>query len=323
MLSVRNLCKSYEGKEVLRSLDLTVEDGALLGLMGQNGAGKTTLLRIAAGLLSADSGTVLVNGMDVRKRSQEVKSLIGYVPDEFGIYENLTVTAYMDFFAQAFGLYGRTGRMRCGELLESVGLNGRADDPVDLLSRGMQQRLSIARALIHDPSFLILDEPTSGLDPGSRFSVRELLLDLCERGKTILISSHILPELSEICSDIALLENGQIKATGEVSGILERIAHSNPLQVKVLNGEKTAMAILRSHPRVRTVTLSGDTFSIEFSGGELEEAELLRTLIESDIPVCGFIREPGSLESFFLRMTRSDTDKAVVYYDSESDESGL
>lgn len=318
MLEVRELKKAYGSLKALRGLSLQVPDRALFGLMGQNGAGKTTLLRIIAGLLRPDSGTVLIDGTDAWRRAAEARLMIGYVPDYFGSYENLTVMEYMEFFAAAFGLKGRNARIRCEELIQRVGLEARKDALTEELSRGMQQRLSIARAMIHDPKYLILDEPTSGLDPGSRFSVREMLCELCDSNKTILISSHVLSELSEICTDIAVLDSGAVKVAGEVSGILQRIEHSNPLKVSVLNGEQTAMRIFRSHPRVRSVMLSGRTFSLEFEGTAEEEAQLLQQLIEADIPVSGFMREPGSLESFFLQITGGEEERMVLGND-ESD----
>lgn len=319
MLELRHLRKNYGSLPVLSDLSLSVPAGSLFGLMGDNGAGKTTLFRIAAGLLAPDAGTVEIDGTDLHRNPEELRLKIGYVPDYFGSYEGLTVAEYMDFFAHAFGLRGREARVRCEMLTENAGLSGRADFPVDGLSRGMQQQLSIARALIHDPDLLILDEPTSGLDPASRFTVREMLGELCDRGKTILISSHVLSELSEICTDIGILEQGKIKVTGEVSEILERIENSNPLRISVLAGEQTAMGIFRHHKAVRSVTQSGRTFSLDFEGTPAEEAELLRLLIESDIPVSGFMREPGSLESFFLQMTGTSEERVILSNDDESD----
>ena len=319
MLEIRGLKKIYGNFTVLSDLDLSVPTGALFGLMGDNGAGKTTLFRIAAGLLAPDAGTVKIDDVDLLRNSAEARLKIGYVPDYFGSYEGLTVSEYMDFFARAFGMRGREARVRCEMLTEGAGLSDRADFPVDGLSRGMQQQLSIARALIHDPDLLILDEPTSGLDPASRFSVREMLGELCDRGKTILISSHVLSELSEICSDIGILEQGKVKITGEVSEIMERIENSNPLRITVLAGEQTAMGIFRHYGAVRSVTRSGRTFSLDFEGTPEEEAELLRLLIDSDIPVSGFMREPGSLESFFLQITGTSEERVILSNDDESD----
>lgn len=312
MLRVNGLEKSYGKLKALSGLSFTVEDHALFGLMGPNGAGKTTLIRIIAGLLLPDAGTVEIDGVDALKNPYEIKDRIGYVPDYFGVYDNLTALEYMEFFAAGYGMSGLKSRKRCTELLNQVGLEDKKDFSVDALSRGMQQRLCLARALIHDPRFLVMDEPTSGLDPGTRHAVKEMLEELCVQGKTILISSHILPELSEICTDIGIMDQGKMKITGNVGKILERIGNSNPLRISVLNGTKTAMGIFKRNPSVRSISLSGNTFVLNFEGTEEDEAVLLQQLIDSDIPVNGFMREPGSLESFFLQETNPQEERIIL-----------
>lgn len=319
MLVFSDVRKAYRNLEVLRGLTLSVPRGSLFGLMGQNGAGKTTLLRIAAGLLAPDSGELLVGGIDVRQRPEEAKRFIGFVPDGFGAYDNMSVLEYMSFFASCFGLYGRAARLRNEGLLKRVGLFDRRDSLVTELSKGMQQRLSLARALIHEPELLVLDEPTNGLDPGSRFSLRELLGELSDSGKTILLSSHVLSELSEICTDIAVLDKGRVRATGEVQEILRQIANSNPLRVTVLNGEKTALRLFRKHPCIRAVMQDGRQFQLEFVGGAEDEASLLQQLIDSEVPVKSFVRESGTLESFFLNMTVGREERIIVQDEDESD----
>jgi len=320
MLTVSGLSKSYGKIRALSDFDLTVEDNALFGLMGQNGAGKTTLIRIIAGLIPPDEGRMIIDGTDAFSERKKVRSMIGYVPDSFGIYDNLTVIEYMEFFAAGFGMSGLKARKRSQELLRQVGLESREEYMTDSLSHGMQQRLSLARALIHDPKFLVMDEPMTGLDPGSRYAVRELLQELCIQGKTILISSHALPELSEICTDIGIIDQGKMKLTGKVSDILKQIENSNPLRISVLQGAETAMGIFKRNPCVRSIALSGRTFVLNFEGSDEDEAVLLQQLINADIPVKGFMREPGSLESFFLQMTKPQQEQILIRGDGKSRE---
>jgi ABC-2 type transport system ATP-binding protein len=312
MLTVAGIRKDYGTFSALSDFSLKVEDHALFGLMGPNGAGKTTLMRIIVGLLLPDSGSMEINGTDALKHPKEVKRMIGYVPDEFGTYDSLSVMEYMEFFAAGFGINGLKARKRCEELLSQVGLIDRKNNPVDILSRGMQQKLSIARALIHDPDFLVMDEPTNGLDPGTRHTVKEMLGELCVQGKTILISSHILTELSEVCTDIGIIESGHMKYTGSVSGILNVIENSNPLKISVLSGQETAKGIFRRNPCVRSISISGNSFLLNFDGSDEDEAVLLQQLIDAEIPVNGFMREPGNLESFFLQVTKPQEEKVIL-----------
>ncbi len=220
MLTVRNLHKIYGKYHALSGLDMNVGDGALYGFVGPNGAGKTTTLKIMTGLLGAEEGSVTINGKDALRDLGELKGMIGYVPDFFGVYDNLTVAEYMSFFASCYQLDGLMARKRYTALLEQVGLEDKLDFYVDGLSRGMKQRLCLARALIHDPAILILDEPTSGLDPRTRFEFKEILSELRSTGKTIIISSHVLSELAEMCTDIGIIDQGRmvLEGNGDVYG---------------------------------------------------------------------------------------------------------
>lgn len=233
MLEIRDLHKVYGKYHALNGLNMTVRDGALYGFVGPNGAGKTTTIKIMAGLLGADGGSVMIGGEDGLASPARLKKMIGYVPDFFGVYDNLTVSEYMEFFASCYNMDGLVARKRYTALLEQVGLEDRLDFYVDGLSRGMKQRLCLARALIHDPEILILDEPTSGLDPRTRFEFKEILKDLQESGRTIFISSHVLSELSELCTDIGILDQGRLVLEGNIQDILTRVNASNPLVISV------------------------------------------------------------------------------------------
>lgn len=220
MLEIRGLHKIYGKYHALSGLDMNVATGALYGFVGPNGAGKTTTIKIMTGLLPAEEGKITIDGMDALSNLKALKARIGYVPDFFGVYDNLTVSEYMEFFASCHHMDGLVARKRYTALLEQVGLEDKLDFYVDGLSRGMKQRLCLARALIHDPSILILDEPTSGLDPRTRFEFKEILSELQESGKTIVISSHVLSELSELCTDIGIIDQGRM--------VLDRISFIFP-----------------------------------------------------------------------------------------------
>lgn len=244
--------------------------------------------------------------------------MIGYVPDFFGVYDNLTVSEYMEFFASCYHLDGLVARKRYTALLEQVGLEDKLDFYVDGLSRGMKQRLCLARALIHDPEVLILDEPTSGLDPRTRFEVREILKELQEAGKTIVISSHVLSELSELCTDIGIIDQGHMVLEGNIMDILSRVNTSNPLVISVFANMEKALAILKSHPCVQTISLREKEVCVRFTGDAQDEALLLQQLIDSDVLVNGYTREKGSLESVFMQLTDREEERTVVSYDTES-----
>lgn len=318
MLEIKGLHKIYGKYHALSGLDMTVPTGALYGFVGPNGAGKTTTIKIMTGLLAGDGGSITIDGRDALWNLKELKAGIGYVPDFFGVYDNLTVSEYMEFFASCHHLDGLLARKRYTALLDQVGLEDKLDFYVDGLSRGMKQRLCLARALIHDPAILILDEPTSGLDPRTRFEFREILKELQEAGKTIIISSHVLPELSELCTDIGIIDQGRMMLEGNIDDILSRVNTSNPLVISVFTNQEKALSILKSHPCVQTISLRGQEICVRFSGDGQDEALLLQQLIDGDVLVNGFTREKGSLESVFMQLTEHEEERLVVSYDAQS-----
>ncbi|MFT4104956.1 MAG: ABC transporter ATP-binding protein [Lacrimispora sp.] len=318
MLEIKDLRKSFGKFHALNGLDIHIPQGALYGFVGPNGAGKTTTIKIMTGLLVADGGKVVIDGTDVSDGSHELKLKIGYVPDFFGVYDNLKVYEYMEFFASCYGISGLKARTRYMTLLEQVGLEDKVNFYVDSLSRGMKQRLCLARALIHDPLLLVLDEPASGLDPRTRFEFKEILKELREQGKTIFISSHVLSELSEMCTDIGIIDQGKMVLSGSMDDILRRVNASNPLIISVLGNKERALTILKSRPCVQTIAVKEGDIRVNFIGDEQEEALLLQGLVDAEVPVHRFYREPGNLESLFMQITDHDKEKAVLVHENES-----
>ena len=313
MLRIENVKKSYGKYRALDGLNMEIKPGALYGFVGPNGAGKTTTIKILAGLLAPDEGRISIDGMDMSTAGQDLKGKIGYVPDHFGVYDNLTVWEYMEFFAACYGIEGLTGRKRCEFLLDQVGLERRRDFYVDGLSRGMKQRLCLARALVHEPKLLILDEPSSGLDPKTRKEFMEMIMEINEQGTTIFISSHVLSELSQVCTDIGIIEQGRIVLGGSMKEILERVDQSNPLLITVYRNAERAMGILRSHSCVRTISIKDNCFAVGFTGDAQDEALLLQQLVDAEVLVNGFSRQQGNLESLFMQITEHEEAPAIHY----------
>lgn len=312
MLRIENLKKQFGRAVALDGLDMHVESGSLYGFVGPNGAGKTTTIKIIMSLLLPDSGRVLVDGVDAVREPKKVLEKIGYVPDFFGVYDNLKVSEYMEFFASCYGLFGLKARQRSMMLLEQVGLDGKADFYVEGLSRGMKQRLCLARALLHNPQVLIMDEPTAGLDPRTRYEFKEILKELREQRKTILLSSHILPELAEICTNIGIVDQGRMVLEGKMDEIQDQINVSSPLHIAVSDNRDTAVQILRSHPCVETIAIRQEEISVNFNGDRQDEVLLLQQLIDADVPVYAFQRIRGNLESIFMQITDRDGGKVVL-----------
>lgn len=302
MLNIENLTKTFGNFTAVEQFNLTVKKGEIYGFVGPNGAGKTTIMKIMSGLLPADSGTITVDGKSILKDIPNLKKTIGYMPDFFGVYDNLTVMEYLQFYSSAYGIADDISISRAKELLELVDLQDKTDAYVDSLSRGMKQRLCLARTLVHNPDILILDEPASGLDPYTRHQLKMILKNLSESGKTIIISSHILTELAEICSSICIIEKGKIIMNGNMEEIMFQVDSSNPLLIHVLSDIDSAVSYLKKNRYVRTISVQGSVIMVTFIGKKEDEANLLRELIQKDVLVVSFKREQSNLESLFLKI---------------------
>ncbi len=298
------LRKRYGRLQALDGLYLRVAPGDILGLIGPNGAGKTTTLRILAGLLAPDEGSVTIDGLDLARSGRSARRQIGYMPEDFGLYDDLLVWEYLDFYADCYGIPGADRLGLIADLLDLVDLTGKRDTNVDGLSRGMRQRLCLAHALIHDPAVLILDEPASGLDPRARVELREILRTLATQGKAIVISSHILSELAEVCTTLAILNHGRLVASGSLSEIAEQ-AGGRPLAVRLAGGGALdpVLSLARRTPGVVAVRVEGDDLLIDFAGDAAAAASLLAALVAEGHPVSHFGERPTSLEEMFLTLT--------------------
>lgn len=306
MLQIRDLYKQYGKFRALNGLNLNIGHGELFGFVGPNGAGKTTTMRIIAGLLSYDAGSVSIDGVEIRDNLWTVKEKVGYMPDFFGVYDNLKVIEYMEFFASLYGIEGKKAQRLNMELLEMVNLKEKADAYVDALSRGMKQKLCLARSLVNKPELLILDEPASGLDPRARCEMMEILKQLVSEGVTILISSHILPELAQMCTRIGIINQGVLAATGTVEEITHTITTSNPLVIRVLEQQEEAIRILKENPHTRNISIKGNDLFLGFDGEEAEEGEMLTRLIAGGVVISSYNREEGDLETLFMKLTKGE-----------------
>ncbi len=320
MLHLNHIQKFYGHFCALADLNMSVSEGALYGFVGPNGAGKTTAIRIMTGILVPDEGVVELGGREADYSDPEVRSMIGYVPDAFGIYGNLKVDEYMRFFAACYGFDGMEARKRTETLLKYVDLTDKSDFYVEALSRGMKQKLALARALLNDPPLLLMDEPTSGLDPRTRYEFKQIVGELSDRGKTIIISSHILSDISELCTDIGIIDQGSIVMEGQLMDVMKVVTAENPIVISMEKKTTQAARFLREQSSVRSLAIKGNDIMINFEGDSAGEAALLRRMIESGLPVRGFAREKGSLESIFMQLTGHGEEHTVASYDAaESD----
>lgn len=311
MLTLNELTRFYGSFLALDHFSMTIGDGELHGFVGPNGAGKTTTMRILATLLKPTSGTAVLDGVDVVKNPREMHKMMGYMPDFFGVYDRLKSWEYLDFYARCYG-FGYRERMNMIEsLLELVNLSEKRDSYVDSLSRGMKQRLCLARALIHDPRLLILDEPASGMDPRARAEMKGILRTLKDLGKTVLISSHILPELSEMCDSLTIIDHGKLVFSGSVEALAAHMNGNAPMLVKLdaqadADAVERAVTLIRQYPGVSGVGREADNLlNVAFEGGEAEAASLLRQLVP-EVPVTDFHRAPLNLEKVFMEVTKDE-----------------
>ncbi|MCR2805110.1 ABC transporter ATP-binding protein [Paenibacillus soyae] len=304
MIEIRGLAKSFGSFHALKGIDLTIPKGTVFGFVGPNGAGKSTTMLILSTLLAPSAGYAKVGGFDVTKHPHEVRKRIGYMPDFFGVYDQFKTLEYLHFYGASYGIPKAEREALIPQLLELVNLSDKKDAYVDSLSRGMKQRLCLARCLVHDPDLLILDEPASGLDPRARIEMREILKELKAMGKTIIISSHILPELAEMVDEIGVIEHGQMVAVGNVADIQSRLRVKRFLHIRLLDRLEEAENFLRERPHVNRLLRDERGLQIHFGGDDAEQAELLGSLMSAGFRVVSFSEAQTNLEDVFLEITK-------------------
>jgi ABC-2 type transport system ATP-binding protein len=304
MIRTVNLHKHYGKFRAVNGLNLHIPAGTVFGFVGPNGAGKSTTMLILATLLEPTSGQAFVGGHDVVQEPAKVRQLIGYMPDFFGVYDNMTATEYLDFYAGAYNIPEEERPALIERLLKLVNLSQKADSMVDHLSRGMKQRLGLARCLVHDPQVLILDEPASGLDPRARIEMKDILKELKAMGKTILISSHILPELAEMCDLIGIIEQGEMIAVAPVDQVARQAAGYRTLRIRLLDRVQEAYDQIHDLESVQHLKVEGQTLVVNFTGDERAQAGLLARLVGNGLPVLSLEEESRNLEEVFLTVTK-------------------
>ena len=306
MISVAGLEKRYGRHTALQGVDFEVPEGEIFGFLGPNGAGKTSTIRILATLIPPDGGTATVGGVPVDRDPYEVQKLIGYVPDFFGVYDRLTSVEYLEFYGACHDLPAAKRRKVADELLELVNLADRATDQVDTLSRGMKQRLCLARALVHNPKVLLLDEPASGLDPGARIEMRELIKEMRRMGKTILISSHVIPEVEELCTWVGVIDGGRMVEVGPKADVLRRVVAGGRVQVVLFEaGEESlrrAQEKIEGRPGVISIETTEAGLELLVEDG-FANHELLGDLVRAGVAVSSYTPVTGNLSDVFMRLT--------------------
>jgi len=305
MIKVTGLSKSYGRMRALDDVSFSLNEGDLFGFIGPNGAGKTTTLRIMATTLSFDRGEVLISGHSLAKEPDAVRGIIGFMPDFLGIYDDLIVSDYLEFFARAYHLPAHMRGYAIKEVATVTRIEDLLDHPVESLSRGMKQRLGLAKTLIHNPRVLLLDEPAAGLDPRARIELRDVIKGLQKQGRTIIISSHILSDLADLCNKVGIIEKGRMMLTETMDGLMSRISMKKRMRLRMLRQGEDARIMLNEHPKVSEIQWDGEDLIFSFSGDGAASADLLRSLMEKEIPVYFFGEVAATLESMYMKVTEA------------------
>ncbi len=304
MIELINFTKKYGDLLAVDNLTLKIEPGEMFGFIGPNGAGKSTTIRFLATLLKATGGDGIVNGHRVCKDPLAVRRSVGYMPDAFGVYDGMKVWEFLDFFAVAYQIPRTRRRQVVADVLDLLDLTGKRDAFVNSLSRGMKQRLCLAKTLVHDPPVLILDEPASGLDPRARVEVKALLKELRQMGKTILISSHILTELADCCTSIGIIERGKLLMHGPIDEVYRRIRRNRIVHIKFLEKMEEGLSIVRSLPETRDVQIEDHTITVELAAEDHQVADLLAKLTAAGVRMSSFAEKEPTLEDVFMLVTK-------------------
>ena len=304
MIELINFTKRYGDLLAVDSLSLKIGPGEMFGFIGPNGAGKSTSIRFLATLLKATGGDGIVNGHRVSKDPLGVRRSVGYMPDNFGVYDGMKVWEFLDFFAVAYQIPRDRRRQVVGDVLDLLDLTGKREAFVNSLSRGMKQRLCLAKTLVHDPPVLILDEPASGLDPRARVEVKALLKELRRMGKTILISSHILTELADCCTSIGIIERGKLLMCGPIDEVYHRIQRNRIVRIKFLDNMEAGVSILRSQPETRDVQIENNHVTVELAADDQQAAAILEKLLAGGVRVSSFAEKEPTLEDVFMMVTK-------------------
>jgi len=303
MLRTVGLRREFGDLVAVNDLSIELEPGDIMGFIGPNGAGKTTTIKMIATLLRPTAGTAYVDGLDVLEQRDEVRKRIGYMPDFFGVYEDVKVWEYLDFFAAAYRMPRSIRRQAISDVLELTDLTGKVDSLVESLSRGMKQRLCLAKTLLHDPKLLLLDEPASGLDPRARIEIKELLKELRAMGKTILISSHILPELADFCNKITIIEKGELVVTGDVEEIMRQARGGKMLEIRLVDRWEEAAAFLAGLPNVFDPEPKNGVIVARYASDQDDVHEVLTALVTNGFRVNSFRESDIDLEDVFMKVT--------------------